>query len=147
MVVPDPVPPQSPGCSHTFPSVVWGCHLERFPQEALEAPQGKGGGAKEDLYHECSENPLTPGVHHGFECSSGDNLVWAQGQPVLAFNCLARVMNGCLWIWALHRAGRSSLMSQGTVGHSYFTACVQPAPVQHQGKGKTINLPQPHPCS
>lgn len=56
----------------------------------------KGGGAKDDSYHECSENPLTPGVTADeAERASGENLVSAQGQLVLAFNCLAK---GNEWI-------------------------------------------------
>lgn len=79
------------------------------------------------------------------EGASGENLVSAQGQPVLAFIAWPGVMNGSLWIWRLHRAGR--VQSDVTENHgSLVFYCLCPPwpwwepPVQHEGKGKTINL-------
>lgn len=57
-----------------------------------------------------------------------------------------RVINGSLWTWGLHRAGR--VQSDVTVDRgSLVFYCPCPPwpwwepPVQHEGKGKSINLP------
>lgn len=60
-----------------------------------------------------------------FECSSGENLVGAQGQPVLAFNCLAR---GDEWIPLDLGPSQSRVQSDVTVGHgSLVFYCLWPA--------------------
>lgn len=86
----------------------------------------KGGGAEEDLDHECSENPLTPSVHQRWSLNVEVEKTSCvlKDSPCLFLTAWPGVMNGSLCVWALPRAGR--VHSDGTA-RSHWVTRVQPA--------------------